>query len=284
MMNNKLDSLIALLDDPDNSVFEIVLEEILKENIAVVDQLEQIWEISMDDLVQKRIEFIIQKIQLNDTKDKIKDWSNKKSLDLFEGMFLISRYHYPELKLKPVKTQLENIRKDIWLEFRNSLSSLEKITILNHIFFDHYQFRVDHKNPGLPQQCYINRILDSRKGNQVSITILYALVARSLNLPVYYIDFQSNPLVGFFESEISDSEKENQVLFYINPSNKGAIIGPKEIDYILHTSNPEEQNKLIQACPDRVVIKRLLETLINDYTNTGATGTAIYLSEIADLL
>ena len=37
-----------LVDDPDNSVFNLVLEELLKEDISVVDQLEQIWETSLD--------------------------------------------------------------------------------------------------------------------------------------------------------------------------------------------------------------------------------------------
>ena len=287
MTDNKLDSLIALLDDPDASVFEIILEEILKENIAVVDQLEQIWETSMDELVQKRIGYIIQQIQLNDTKEKIKDWSNQKTIDLFEGLFLISRYHYPELKLKSVQGKLEKIRKDVWFEFRNSMSSLEKVTILNHIFFDHYKFTIEVETPGSPQLCYINRILDLRKANPVSITILYTLVAQSLNLPVHYIDFPKNPLVGFFDAGKTSKTKDdvdNPVLFYINPSNKGAIIGPKEVDYILHANDPEQHQQLIQACPDRIIIKRLVENLIQDYHQTGAPGKAHYLSEIVNLL
>ena len=162
----KLESLITLLDDPDDSVFNLVLVEILKEDVSIVDRLEHIWETSFEELVQKRIEFIIQQIQFNDTKEKIKNWANQETLDLFEGIFLISRYQYPELKLKPIQTQLEKIRKDVWLEFRNSLTSLEKITILNHIFYDHYKFKLNRDTPDFPQNCYINRLLDTRKGKR----------------------------------------------------------------------------------------------------------------------
>ena len=222
MNDFKLDSLIALLDDPDESVFNLVQEEILKEDISIVDQLEHIWETSLDSLVQKRIEFIIQKIQLSDTKEKIKNWANQKTLDLFEGLFLISRQHYPELKLKPIQVQLDKIKKDVWLEFRNSLTSLEKITILNHIFFDHYKFEINLTNPDSPQNCYINRILDLRIGNPVSIAIIYTLIARSLDLPVHYVDFQNNPLVGYFDKDIAlivqGDEFKNSALFFINPS------------------------------------------------------------------
>ncbi|MBV5335082.1 MAG: transglutaminase family protein [Sulfuricurvum sp.] len=283
----KLESLITLLDDPDDSVFNMVLVEMLKEDISIVDRLEHIWETSFEKLVQERIEFIIQQIQLNDTKEKIKNWANQETLDLFEGIFLISRYQYPELKLKPIQIQLEKIRKDIWLEFKNSLTSLEKITILNHIFFDHYKFQINYENIESPQNCYINRVLDTRKGNPISIAILYTLVARSLNLPVHYIDFDRNPLVGYFDKDIAQmvhGDDSKHVLFYINPSNKGAIIGPKEVDYIQQTGDSPDRRHQPEPCSDRTIIKRLVEKLTNDYKQTGSLEKVNYLKEIAEIL
>jgi hypothetical protein len=259
----------------------------LKEDISIVDRLEHIWETSFEKLVQERIEFIIQQIQLNDTKEKIKNWANQETLDLFEGIFLISRYQYPELKLKSIQIQLEKIRKDIWLEFKNSLTSLEKITILNHIFFDHYKFKINHENTESPQNCYINRVLDTRKGNPISITILYTLVARSLNLPVHYIDFDRNPLVGYFDKDIAQmvhGEDSKHILFYINPSNKGAIIGPKEVDYIRQSGDSPDRRHQPEPCPDRIIIKRLVEKLTNDYKQAGSLEKVNYLKEIAEIL
>ena len=288
MNHNKLDSLIALLDDPDNSVFHVVLDELLNEDISIVDHLEHVWETSMDELVQKRLAGIIEEIQLKDTKERINRWANQQSFDLFEGIFLISRLQSPELKLKSVQMQLEKIRKDIWLEFRNSLTSLEKITILNHILFDQYKFKIDQVNTNSPNNCYINRILESKKGNTVSIAILYLLIARSLNLPVHYIDFQKNPLIGYFDKEIAHlihgEEIDHSILFYVNPSNKGAIIGPKEVDYIQHTNDIEDRSKLIEPCPDRIIIKRLIEKLVISYKELGLEEKVNYLIDIADIL
>jgi regulator of sirC expression with transglutaminase-like and TPR domain len=289
MNDQRLDSLIALLDDPDDSVFRFVLEEIIKQDISSVERLEHIWETTFDELVQKRIELIIQKIQLNDTRIKIKDWSNQKTLDLFEGVFLIARYQYPELKLKSVQNQLENIRKDVWIEFRNSLTSLEKITILNHIFFDQYKFRIDKDHEDLPQYCFINRVLDTHSGNSVSIAILYTLVARSLNLPVQYIDFDNNPLVGYFDKDLAQlvhgNNCESHVLFYINPSNKGAIIGLKEVNYIQHSEGQTALEKLSEPSTDRTIIKRLIEKLAFAYLQEGNCNEKVfYLTEIAEML
>ena len=288
MKDKKLNALIMLLDDPDNSVFNLVLDELMKEGLSIVDTLEHIWETSIDELVQNRIEVIIQEIQLKDTKEKIKNWADQETLDLFEGFFLISRHQYPEIKFKSIQLQLEKIRKDIWLEFRNSLTALEKIVILNHIFYDHYKFKVDFFNPDSPQNCYINRVLETKKGNPVSIAILYTLIARLLDLPVHYIDFQKNPLVGYFDKEIAQlihgDDMGNSVLFYVNPSNNGAIIGSREVDYIQHTSDEADQQKLTQPCPDRIIIKRLIERLIVGYTELGQLDKVNYLNEIVAIL
>lgn len=288
MRDTKLDALITLLDDPDDSVFSYVLEELKNEDISLVDQLEQIWETSLDDLVQKRLEEIIQKIQLKDTKERIEKWANQESLDLFEGFFLISRHQYPEIKLKSIQMQLDKIRKDVWLEFRNSLTSLEKISILNHILYDRHKFKVDFFNPDSPHNCYINRILETKKCNQVSIAILYTLIARSLSLPVHYIDFEKNPLVAYFDKEISTlvhgEEIDHSVLFYINPSNKGAIIGPKEVDYIQNTSDEADRQKLKEPCPDRIIIKRLIEKLVIAYSELNIPEKVNYLKDITTIL
>jgi hypothetical protein len=288
MQKNKLDLLLSLIDDPDDAVFQMVMEEILKEDISVVTHLEHIWETSLDELVQKRIELIIRKIQLNDTSIKISNWANQPVIDLFDGFFLLSRHRYPEIKLKSVKVQIEDIKKDVWLEFRNSLTSLEKITILNHIFFDHYKFKIDLKNPDSPNLSYLNQILESRRGNPVSLTILYLLVARSLDLPLHYIDGSNGPLLGYFDDDLATlvhgKDAEHPVIFYINPSNKGAIIGPREVFYFQSSDDLNNRNKLMQPCSDRLIIKRLLEFMIHSYRNAGDIEWVNDLDKIARIL
>lgn len=288
MNDTRLDSLITLLDDPDESVFKLVLQEMLKEGISIVDRLEHIWETSMEELTQRRIEVIIQQLQLNDTQEKIKNWANQENIDLFEGIFLISRYQYPGLKLKSIQSQLDKIKKDVWLELKNSLTSLEKITLLNHIFFSQYKFKIDKENIEAPQNCYINKVLETRKGNPVSITILYIIIARSLGLPVYYIDFDSSPLAGYFDKDIArlahGDDNSNPILFYINTSNKGAIIGPKEVDYLKHNGDHSQQKQRPEPCSDRFVIKRLIEKLIDDYQLSGQSEKIDYLKDIVDFL
>ena len=288
MNDKKLHALITLLDDPDDSVFRMVEQEILKEDAKIVDKLEQIWETSLDELIQYRIENLIQQIQFNDTKERIKKWSTQKTLDLFDGFFLISRYQYPDLKLKNITNRLEKITKDIWLEFNNSLTALEKITVINHIIYDIHKFSINHPNINSPQNCYLNQLLETQKGNPVSLAILYILVARKLELPIYFIDFPKNPLLAYIDPQVAEmahgKENNSPVLFYINPSNKGAIVGRREIEYFLKKSESITHEMVTVPCTDKTIIRKLLDTLIQSYDELGYQDKVEDLQEIASML
>jgi len=62
----RLAALISLLDDPDPEIFAAVGRELLKENSSIIPNLEYVWETSIHDECQQRIEDLIKKI------DKVK--------------------------------------------------------------------------------------------------------------------------------------------------------------------------------------------------------------------
>ena len=288
MKADRLLALITLLDDPDKAVYEMVEKEFLDEDPGIIGQLEKVWETSYDELLQSRIENLIQQIQFRETSRKIKNWSNQSHVDLFEGFFLISQYQYPELKLKDIKSKIRKIRNDVWLEISNKLTSIEKITVLNHIFYDVNKFSINLSNLQSPQNCYLNQILDTKKGNPISIAILYTLITRELDFPVQLIDFPRNPLLAYVDAELAKKahgpDYQSSVLFYINPSNRGAIIGRKEIDFFLKRNEQVSEDIFEKHCEDRVIIKKLIESLISAYDSLGYQDKVDDLTSIVSLL
>ncbi len=270
-MNSKLDALIDLLDDPDLTVFERVQEELLKETDEIIPALEQKWESSFDGFCQERIENIIQNLQFKETKRLLKEWLNTKDSkrDLLTGFLIIDRFQYPDLNPDNIRFKLENIRKKIWLELNNSLTLLEKTTILNHFIFNINEFSINFKNIHSPQNSFLNQLLDTKKGNPVSISIFYTIIARMLELPAKFIDFPKNPLVAIVDSELArkvhGEDSKSDVLFYINPSNKGSITSIKEIEYHLRTNNFYPIEHYTEPHSDIELLKLLVQTLELSY-------------------
>ena len=270
-MNRKLDALIDLLDDPDLTVFELVQKELLKETDEIIPFLEQKWESSLDGNCQERIENIIQNLQFKETARLLEKWLNSDSndRDLLTGFLIIDRFQYPDLNPLNIRLKLENIRKKIWLELNNSLTLLEKITILNHFLFNLNEFSINFKNIHSPQNCFLNQLLDTKKGNPVSVSIFYTIIARLLDLPVQFIDFPKNPLVAVVDAKLARKVHgigiKSDVLFYINPSNKGSITSIKEIEYHLKTNNYLPLHHYTEPKSDVLFIKLLVESLKLSY-------------------
>ncbi len=267
MRNRRLNALIDLLDDPDSTVYEMVEKELLKESDHIIPVLEEKWETSFDCEYQERIENIIQSLQFNETKNLLDNWLMKDSdeRDLLEGFFIIDRLQYPDLNPLNIKTKIENIRKKIWVELNNSLTLLEKTTILNHFLYNVYDFSINHKNIHSPQNCFLNQLLETKIGNPVSMGILYTIVARQLELPAQFINFPKNPLVAVVDPKLArkvhGNSVKSDVLFYINPSNKGSITSIKEIEYHLKSNNFTPVHQYSEPKSDVYFIQLLLETL-----------------------
>jgi hypothetical protein len=287
MEKSKLDALINLLDDPDKTVFELVEKALLKENNDIIPMLEEKWETSFDTSYQERIENLIQGLQFKETYKKLEAWINADRRDLFYGFWIVDQFQYPDLNMLNIQLKVENIRKKIWLELNNSLTLLEKTTILNHFLFNINGFSINHSNKNSSQNSFLSQLLDSKKGNPVSLSILYTIIARQLELPAYFIDFPKNPLIAIVEPELAKKVHGesfgSDVLFYINPSHKGAITSIKEIEYHLRKNDFRPLFDYTEPKSDILFIQRLLESLEESYHNLGMTEKEEQIQQLLQL-
>lgn len=287
MKRSRLKALINLLDDPDNLVFETVEKELLKENFTIIPVLEQQWENSFDETSQERIENLIQDLQFKKTRNLLKAWISSPENDLLEGFLTIDKFQYPDINQMGIYQKIEKTKNSVWLELNDSLTLLEKTTILNHFLYNIHGFSINHNNIQSPQNCYLNQLLETKKGNPVSLSLLYTILARQLGLPAYFTDFPKNPLIAIVDSDLArrvhGKNSFSDVLFYVNPSNKGSIVSRKEVDYHLKKSNYSPAEKYAEPQSDKLFIKRLLESLHDSFQAVGFQEKEIRTTELLSL-
>lgn len=282
MNQNEISALIALLDDPNSMVYETVKENLLNIGSVIIPQLEKAWESSLDEKLQQRIENIIQKLQFRETLQNLTDWVNSGDNDLITGASIIGSYQYPEGDRNKIESVIEKIRKDVWLELNDQLTGPEKIRILNHFVFELNSFKRNNANFGSPMNFFINNVIDTRKGNPISLSIIYAGIAQRLNLPVYGVNLPGNFILAYLDEYYLFDRKtpkvnQEHILFYINPFNRGTVFGKKEIDFFIKQQNlkPDDNNFLPQS--NEMVIRELVNNLIQTYEKLG------YPDKIEDL-
>ncbi|SMO38234.1 Regulator of sirC expression, contains transglutaminase-like and TPR domains [Saccharicrinis carchari] len=286
MDKTKVQALISLLDDPDETVFNSVEEELLKEDVEVVNDLEKAWEVSHNDVFQRRVENIIHTLQLKDVQSLMTKWINDGGTNLFYGAFLVAKYQYPELDYDALNDKVNELRRDIWLELNNHLTSLEKVRIINHIMFDVHKYNRSSGNFFAPQNSYINEVMNSKKGNPISLSILYSVVAQRLGLPIYGVNLPKNFVLCYLDENMIHKypkDQRPQVLFYINPVNKGAVLGRNEIEYFVKQQKMRPLYSYFEPCSNIDIIKRVLLNLTYAYQNQGDDSKKKEIELLLDL-
>ena len=128
-------AMIRLLDDPDREISVSVLSSLKSMGQQIIPVLEKAWESSTDNLMQERLESLIQDIQQDDVKDQLKVWLKNDQEDLLKGTWLIAKFQYPDLDLSDLQNQISQISRETWLEINQNLTALEKIRVLNYVFY-----------------------------------------------------------------------------------------------------------------------------------------------------
>ncbi|HKL03555.1 MAG TPA: transglutaminase-like domain-containing protein [Cryomorphaceae bacterium] len=279
-MNAKeIDALINLIDDPDEDIYLRVREKIVSYGEDVIPQLENIWELNSFGVeFQQRIEDIIHIIQFDSVYNSLGRWAKDGGKNLFEGAMLIARYQYPDLDETEAKRELQKIRQDVWLEVNDELTALEKIKVFNHIIFDVHGFRGNKKNFHAAQNSYINTVLESKKGNPLSLSVLYIVIAESLDIPIYGVNLPNHFLLAYLDKynimrlidgSFDPNDETNDVLFYVNAFSKGTIVHKSEITSYLEQLKLDKKPEFYLPCDNITILIRLLNNLIYSYDRLG---------------
>ncbi|HEX8545390.1 MAG TPA: transglutaminase-like domain-containing protein [Cytophagaceae bacterium] len=260
MDNNKIKALISLLDDEDMEVVTHVEKEILSLGESIIPFLETEWETNFNPLVQKRIEELIHTVHFELLTSRLLKWKESDGADLLEGMWILATYQYPDLEFKKVKSDIEQIYYDTWLELKNDLLPFDQVKIINNVLFGNLKFSANTKNFHSPANSMINMVLETKKGNPISLCVIYMLVAQKLKLPVYGVNLPNLFILTY---------KSADTQFYINAFNKGLIFSKADIDNYISHLNLNPLDIFYEPCNNIDILKRVLRNLIVSFEKLG---------------
>jgi len=277
MEEKELKALVSLLDDEDQQIATHIEEKILSLGTTIIPYLEQEWEISFNPMVQKRIEEIIHTLQYELVKERLKDWYNSKEQDLLTGMWIIATYQYPDIELEKLKQDLEQIYYETWLEFKPELYAFDQVKVINGVLFNKLKFGANTKNFHSPGNSMINVVLESRKGNPITLCVIYMLVAQKLKMPVHGVNLPNLFILTF---------RDEHHTFYINAFNRGLIFSKQDIENYINELHLVPQNSFYEPCNSLEIVRRALRNLVMSFEKVGEHAKAEevkqLLIEIAD--
>ena len=275
-------SLIRLLDDPDKEIYEHVHDKLFSLGTEAIEYLESAFQEAFDPIQQDRLANLVHEIQFGIVKNDLKLWHQSGAFDLLQGILIVNRYQYPDLDEQKVINQIEAIKRDIWIQMMNDANPAEQVKLINHVFYNIHGFSGNTTNHQDPQNSYISQVLDTRRGNQISLAIIYSIIAQKLDIPVYGVNLPQHFILAYMD-ETMQSEFEGGILFYINAFNKGFIFGRRDVDMFLKQLNLKFDKQFYEPCSNRDIIKRVLRNLIASYEHMGSPEKVAELNELLEI-
>jgi regulator of sirC expression with transglutaminase-like and TPR domain len=273
--DNQLRALFKLLSDDDEKIAKLVSQQILQVGEPAIPLLEQT--AAEDSLIGDRARAVLAVLQFKELEEAFLDFSARDDarLDLEEGAFLIARFGYPQMKPTKYQALLDDMATEIAPNIRRKRLPEEILRAINTYLFLEQGFvgNTDHYYD--PDNSYINRVLDRRTGIPISLSIIYLLIAKRLELPVFGIGMPGHFLVKY-------SDKKNEIL--ADPFNKGRLLTKTDCANFLINSGYDFEESYLVATPNRTILSRMIRNLISVYTKQKEIRLAEHLGQLLAIL
>jgi regulator of sirC expression with transglutaminase-like and TPR domain len=272
--NPTLTALINLLDEPDEKAFALISGQILMMGANAVTPLETALENTFDSLVRERILSIIRKLNRDVVFDEFSDWLQTGSSDLLRGFILVSRIQHPSLDEQDIIIQVEQLKVDIWIELHENLTALEHVKVINHLLFDIHHYQGNKSDLVLAEHSRIDILLEAKKGSPLALGVLYMILAQKLGLPLYGVNLPQHFILAYLTDTGIETPGEEDVLFYVNPFNSGAVFTRREIELFIGQMKFKSDKSYFTPCTNPDIIRRLINNLIFLYNQSGRPDVA----------
>lgn len=281
----EISALFTLIDDPDEEVFSAVSNRIVCFGKTIIPNLEHLWESTPNEEIQGRIEQIIHRLHFEDLYEDFRQWGLAGHHDLLVGALLVSKFQYPDLVTSPVLLEVEKIRRNVWLELNNYLTPLEQVRIVTGILYSYYSLKGNEVSYSDVNEFLLHKVLETKRGNQLSNGILYLLLCELLDIPVKVISVPKQFILAYFKPGYSNETSDyfNKIEFFIDPSN-GMVFTQKDVENYFKRISVPPVPSYFKPLSNKRVIQHLLEETAKCFDNEKEQFKKEELLNLAKLL
>lgn len=288
--NREIDALVSLMDEPNDDIYTEVRKKIISHGTQAIPVLEEAWLHTFNAPHSQRLENTIEEIKFHKTVGDIFDWLDNPMTHPTEFIHIISAYLNEHYQTETQQKWINMIYRDTWLELNESLTALEKVNIMNHVFYKVYKL-----NNFLPDQnqfegFFFDFLQHNKKGNALLLGLLYLTIAQKLKLPLSGINLPNQFVLAYLDREepavnINKKDlKQEDILFYINPSNLGALFTQKEITGYLKHIGVERKKEHYLPCNRKELCVRFLEEIYDGLIAENRSTKAQYIQSLIQIL
>lgn len=184
-------------------------------------------------------------------------------IELVEAALLIARTAYPDIKSSDYTRLLEAWGERLRKQTSPYSSAGDILRELNRMMFEDEGFKGDADNYYDPQNSFLNRVLERKKGIPITLSLVYSEVGRLAGFPVHGIALPGHFIVSLFHEAGT---------LYIDPFNRGEVLAERECRKMIElrfSRQAAADASWRKPAGEKTILKRMLRNLKAIYHHSG---------------
>ncbi|MBQ2598040.1 MAG: hypothetical protein II580_00040 [Bacteroidales bacterium] len=256
----ELEPLVALLDDRDSVVTELVNSRLQSFGPEVVRSLRNRAERESDPerkaLVVERGKWLNTEFKLADLQDFVT--RSPGPLSLFEGSWIISSLLDWTLQRERYEDLFYRCSGEYLAEGSDQRTGVENIRILNHIFFHRLKFTLYDVQLRDPKYALVSDALKDRAGNPFTLSFIYLMICQISGLPIEMLCFPGGFVPAYVE--------HGRILFYINLYRGGELFPQDRLEQFMKATGLKIDKSAFRRRDESAMLTLYLESLLYIYS------------------
>ncbi|MBC7367519.1 MAG: hypothetical protein H7343_12055 [Undibacterium sp.] len=252
-------SLLSLLDDTSPPVRRALLAHFTELGPIVTPFLQEVTR-SPNRILARHAAWFLETLKFTDPVAEFRSFIQSLHYELETGALLLARTVNPRLDVGDCCSRLDAIAARCTELIAEPATVREKCRIMNRVLFHEYGFRGNVEHYTDPRNSFIDHVLVRRQGIPLSLSLVYLLVARRLDLPLEPVGLPGHFVVGCYADDAP---------FFIDPFDRGLFRDVDEIYTLLRSHQLAPAPTDLMPTPVREVLCRACRNLVNHYTVSG---------------
>jgi regulator of sirC expression with transglutaminase-like and TPR domain len=197
------------------------------------------------------------------------------SLDLEVGAFLIARFAYPDLEVLSYVDMLDAMAREVRERLGRKASGEEIVKTINRYLFVEQGFAGNTREYYDVDNSYLNKVLERKTGIPISLSAVYLLVGKRLELPVFGVGMPGHFLVKY---------EADRYRIFVDSFNGGALLTQKDCARFLDQAGYGFDERYLQKTPSRAILIRMIKNLVALYNKMDDRAKAARLTRFIEIL
>lgn len=259
-IESELNALIRLLSDDDPAVQAMVRARLMDMGSMAGPAL---WKACLESsgLARNRIAAVLARLSPDAGQElALYDWQvlteGDRVPDLEQGVALIARSNYADLDWTPYSRELDRMADELTIRLSGAADSTGVVQAAAEYLFQDQHFAGPDMKDYDPDDSYMNRVLDRRRGLPISLSVVCLLIGQRLSLPFHGIGLPGHFIVMY-------QTPEAEVLF--DPYHGGMTVSRERCEELLIQRQYTHTEEYFEPYSNRMILARMLGNLRNFY-------------------